>query len=94
MIETDPGYSGGGRPAFGLHPALVVGLAPDLHYTDLQFAFNKTRRFGGADRDRTGDLRLAKPSLSQLSYSPDPEFRYQTSDSRLVVRRAAALSDI
>ena len=26
---------------------------------------------GGADRDRTGDLRLAKPALSQLSYSPD-----------------------
>ena len=24
----------------------------------------------GADRDRTGDLRLAKPALSQLSYSP------------------------
>ena len=26
---------------------------------------------GGADRDRTGDLRLAKPALSQLSYSPE-----------------------
>jgi hypothetical protein len=25
---------------------------------------------GGADRNRTGDLRLAKPALSQLSYSP------------------------
>jgi hypothetical protein len=25
---------------------------------------------GGADRDRTGDPRLAKPVLSQLSYSP------------------------
>ena len=25
---------------------------------------------GGADRDRTGDLRRAKPALSQLSYSP------------------------
>ncbi len=25
---------------------------------------------GGADRDRTGDFRLAKPALSQLSYSP------------------------
>ena len=28
------------------------------------------RRVGGADRDRTGDFRLAKPALSQLSYSP------------------------
>ena len=27
---------------------------------------------GGADRVRTGDLRLAKPALSQLSYSPTP----------------------
>ncbi len=25
---------------------------------------------GGADRDRTDDLGLAKPALSQLSYSP------------------------
>ena len=25
---------------------------------------------GGADRDRTGDLMLAKHALSQLSYSP------------------------
>ena len=29
-----------------------------------------TRLIGGADRDRTDDLRLAKPALSQLSYSP------------------------
>ena len=27
----------------------------------------------GADRDRTGDPRLAKPVLSQLSYNPDSE---------------------
>jgi hypothetical protein len=27
---------------------------------------------GGDDRDRTGDLRLAKPALSQLSYVPGP----------------------
>ena len=26
---------------------------------------------GGADRDRTGNLWLAKPALSQLSYGPD-----------------------
>ena len=26
--------------------------------------------FSGADRARTGDLRLAKPSFSQLNYSP------------------------
>ena len=28
------------------------------------------RALGGAGRDRTDDLRLAKPALSQLSYSP------------------------
>ena len=27
---------------------------------------------GGANRDRTGDLLLAKQALSQLSYGPDP----------------------
>ena len=31
---------------------------------------NHVRKPGGADRDRTDDLRLAKPALSQLSYSP------------------------
>ena len=33
----------------------------------VRIAKNQT---GGADRDRTDDLRLAKPALSQLSYSP------------------------
>jgi hypothetical protein len=28
------------------------------------------RRAGGANRDRTGDLLLAKQALSQLSYGP------------------------
>jgi hypothetical protein len=28
---------------------------------------------GGAERDRTDDLRLAKPALSQLSYSPESQ---------------------
>ena len=29
-----------------------------------------TWRYGGASRDRTGDLKLAKLALSQLSYGP------------------------
>jgi hypothetical protein len=33
------------------------------------------RLVGGADRDRTDDLRLAKPALSQLSYSPTQRAR-------------------
>ena len=28
---------------------------------------------GGASRDRTDDLKLAKLPLSQLSYGPDPD---------------------
>ncbi len=31
----------------------------------------QSRAVGGADRDRTDDLKLAKLPLSQLSYSPD-----------------------
>ena len=34
------------------------------------FAFSKTRRFGGARRDRTADLYNAIVALSQLSYGP------------------------
>ena len=30
---------------------------------------------GGADRDRTGGLLVANQALSQLSYSPLPQFR-------------------
>jgi hypothetical protein len=30
-----------------------------------------SEKTSGADRDRTDDLRLAKPALSQLSYSPE-----------------------
>ena len=32
----------------------------------------KTRSSGGARRDRTDDLKLAKLPLSQLSYGPKP----------------------
>ena len=42
-------------------PACGPGVSPDPR---------QLRRNGGADRDRTGDPRLAKPMLSQLSYSP------------------------
>ena len=33
------------------------------------------RRPGGASRDRTDDLKLAKLALSQLSYAPQPGIR-------------------
>ena len=34
-----------------------------------------TDKDGGASRDRTDDLKLAKLPLSQLSYGPDPNWR-------------------
>ncbi len=52
--------------------------------------FRVTRRSsGGADRDRTGDLLLAKQALSQLSYSPG--LRCQMPDYRC---RSILTSDI
>jgi hypothetical protein len=33
--------------------------------------WGQRQKVGGAGRDRTGDLRLAKAALSQLSYSPE-----------------------
>ena len=38
------------------------------------------KKDGGASRDRTDDLKLAKLPLSQLSYGPDP---YMASDTRV-----------
>ena len=41
-----------------------------------------TRKSGGAERDRTDDLRLAKPALSQLSYSPEGRTLWKETASR------------
>ena len=38
----------------------------------LHAAFRVVTGPGGANRDRTGDLLLAKQALSQLSYGPNP----------------------
>ena len=51
-----------------------TGQKPDKGPAAFQFCKRKaplSRAFlDGACRDRTGDLRLAKPALSQLSYAP------------------------
>src|SRR6185312_2408681 len=39
--------------------------------TKLVFSDCETNEVGGADRDRTDDLKLAKLPLSQLSYGPE-----------------------
>ena len=54
------------------------GGEPDTAYENLRTSLlwpakpkpEKRAKAGGADRDRTGDLMLAKHALSQLSYSP------------------------
>ena len=47
---------------------------------------------GGGERARTVDLRLAKPALSQLSYTPVPEHRDQGSGIRTAASPAAAFT--
>ena len=51
---------------------MMVQQTPSLG--SIQFSKNivgkPTKCFSGAERGRTVDLRLAKPALSQLSYSP------------------------
>src|SRR5215471_15429962 len=51
---------------------------------------SRFRQYRGADRDRTDDLRLAKPALSQLSYSPGCRFRLERPTYRPPVRWARA----
>ena len=48
---------------------------------------------GGADRDRTGDLKLAKLALSQLSYGPfGPVVQGQRSNETSI-RRLRPITD-
>jgi hypothetical protein len=49
----------------------------ELHYFSF-FIFNFSLFFNGDDRDRTCNLRLAKPALSQLSYIPNIDNRNST----------------
>ena len=54
------------------------GLATAKHlrsFPDFQIEIREGPRGGGAGRDRTDDLRLAKAALPQLSYSPVVEVR-------------------
>lgn len=46
----------------------------------------KSLRLNGDDRDRTGNLRLAKPALSQLSYVPGPSRQMPKSQIPIPIR--------
>ena len=54
------------------HLATGCFSAPQSFSVRVPFPLKPSRNLdlGGGDRDRTDDLRLAKPSLSQLSYAP------------------------
>jgi hypothetical protein len=52
-----PSRSGGSKPAFA-------------HWASAWHLRSSAAKAGGADRDRTDDLKLAKLALSQLSYGP------------------------
>ena len=53
-----------------LRPPVAGGESRRTRTTTFRRRSKKHVRDGGAGRDRTDDLRLAKPALSQLSYSP------------------------
>ena len=57
-----------GRQGRGNTASITEELSPELH-RDAP-GDRRQRKAGGADRDRTGDLKLAKLALSQLSYGP------------------------
>lgn len=45
-------------------------VLPLLGFEPSASAYFATSRYGGPSRDRTGNLRLARAALSQLSYQP------------------------
>ena len=55
------------RPAWAVEHYFCSKFSPHFREDSTLSSREKT---GGADRDRTGDLMLAKHALSQLSYSP------------------------
>src|SRR3954462_11719168 len=62
------------RAKTGVQRGVVNRLArPATHLPTCAYAIVKERFLvGGADRDRTDDIQLAKLALSQLSYGPKP----------------------
>ena len=51
-------------------PINIASLALLIADSSLRFPSAAPQGAGGANRDRTGDLLLAKQALSQLSYGP------------------------
>ena len=53
-----------------IHDVIDLAGARERATTKLAFSLSEPN-VGGADRDRTDDLKLAKLPLSQLSYGPE-----------------------
>ena len=71
------GFEASASPNSTLQDAIQLILAQlscascrHLRFSKNRNLVQNTKRMSGADRDRTDGLRLAKPALSQLSYSP------------------------
>jgi hypothetical protein len=67
-----PSYSSSRRPGSSAAPWLTGFSSPNRHISIayLRICSFQRARPGGADRDRTDDIQLAKLALSQLSYGP------------------------
>ena len=75
-----------GRIRSGISVPNQIGLRRpnQSRKTDLMADCEAHLELGGGERDRTVDLRLAKPALSQLSYTPVSDFRGQITGIRSV----------
>jgi hypothetical protein len=69
-----PGYEPDELPGCSTPRQILLNLIGKRTLQSFRFAsalpFDSPVRVGGDDRDRTGDLLLAKQALSQLSYGP------------------------
>ena len=74
-IALEPRNCAAGEPSFTMSKTLVT--PPEYRTVLDETLIHASRLFrmedGGARRDRTDDLMLAKHALSQLSYGPVPE---------------------
>jgi hypothetical protein len=70
LAATEPFYRRGVQTNQLLHDVNEPDLAPRREKEIMSSGRLDRMSNGGADRDRTGDLKLAKLALSQLSYGP------------------------
>ena len=70
VIRVDPGSAGVQRRIDGLLHDVKRRTAVAARRTCFLIARSPSHESGGARRDRTDDLKLAKLALSQLSYGP------------------------